>query len=159
MEQGSEDYQDWAAINKFLEERVSPTCAWSELADGRRRKPVPEFENLLQAARAKSIQLSALKAGLLPRDDAPAVDEPARLTMSSAIDDYLEYIRKHRSLRTYRTYRSTLNILGVRLDCEDGLIVEFSDGTIGAYIVEELLELRPIRELRLNPNATIIAAL
>jgi len=31
--------------------------------------------------------------------------------MNSAIDDYLEYIRKHRSLRTYRTYRPTLNIL------------------------------------------------
>jgi hypothetical protein len=27
------------------------------------------------------------------------------------MDDYLEYIRKHRSCRTYRTYRPTLNIL------------------------------------------------
>ena len=83
---------------------------WYE-AGKRRRKPVPKFENLLQAARAKSIQLNALKAGLLAPDDAPVVDEPARLTMNSAIDDYLEYIRKHRSLRTYRTYRPTLNIL------------------------------------------------
>jgi hypothetical protein len=83
---------------------------WYE-AGKHRRKPVPKFENLLRAARAKSIQLNALKAGLLPRDDAPVVDEPARLTMSSAIEDYLEYIRKHRSLRTYRTYRPTLNIL------------------------------------------------
>jgi len=31
--------------------------------------------------------------------------------MNAAIDDYLDYIRKHRSLRTYRTYRPTLNIL------------------------------------------------
>ena len=31
--------------------------------------------------------------------------------MNSAIDDYLDYIRKHRSLRTYRTYRPILNIL------------------------------------------------
>lgn len=38
-------------------------------------------------------------------------------------------------------------ILGVRLDGRDGLIVEFSDGTAGAYVVEELLEMRPIREL------------
>lgn len=83
---------------------------WYE-AGKRRRKPVPKFENLLQVARAKSIQLNALKAGLLPPGDAPVVDEPARLTMNSAIDDYLEYIRKHRSLRTYRTYRPTLNIL------------------------------------------------
>ena len=83
---------------------------WYE-AGKRRRKPVPRFENLLQAARAKSIQLNALKAGLLTPDDALVVDEPARLTMNSAIDDYLEYIRKHRSLRTYRTYRPTLNTL------------------------------------------------
>ena len=66
---------------------------WYE-AGKRRRKPVPKFENLLQAARSKSIELNALKAGLLVR-------EPARLTMNAAIDDYLEYIRKHRSLRTY----------------------------------------------------------
>jgi hypothetical protein len=30
-----------------------------------------------------------------------------------------------------------IRILGVRLDREDGVIVEFSDGTIGGYIVEE----------------------
>jgi serine/threonine protein kinase len=33
QEQGSEDYHDGAAISKFLEECVSPTDAWSELAD------------------------------------------------------------------------------------------------------------------------------
>ncbi|MGA2650739.1 MAG: hypothetical protein ABSF28_09455 [Terracidiphilus sp.] len=59
------------------------------------------------AARSKSIQLNALKAGLLPPDDAPVVDESARLTMNSAIDNYLDYLRKHRNLRTCRTYRST----------------------------------------------------
>ena len=31
--------------------------------------------------------------------------------MNAAIDDYLEYIRKHRSLRTYRTYRPYLHVL------------------------------------------------
>ena len=30
---------------------------------------------------------------------------------------------------------------------DDGLIVVFSDGTTGGYVVEELLALRPIREL------------
>jgi hypothetical protein len=39
-----------------------------------------------------------------------------------------------------------INILEVAKDGEDGLIVTFSDGTIGGYIAEELLELRPIRE-------------
>lgn len=83
---------------------------WYE-AGKRRRKPVPKFENLLQAARSESIELNALKAGLLLPTDAAAIQKPARLTMNTAIDDYLEYIRKHRSLRTYRTYRPVLHVL------------------------------------------------
>jgi integrase/recombinase XerD len=83
---------------------------WYE-AGKRRRKPVPKFENLLQAARSKSIELNALKAGLLLPSDAPGVREPTRLTMNAAVDGYLDYILKHRSLRTYRTYRPILNVL------------------------------------------------
>jgi len=39
-----------------------------------------------------------------------------------------------------------IRILTTELDGEDGLVVTFSDGTCGAYVVEELLELRPHRE-------------
>jgi len=39
-----------------------------------------------------------------------------------------------------------IRILSTETDGDDGLIVTFSDGTTGAYVVEELLELRPIRE-------------
>lgn len=39
-----------------------------------------------------------------------------------------------------------IQILMVEKDGEDGLIVKFSDGTLGGYVVEELLELRPCRE-------------
>ncbi len=39
-----------------------------------------------------------------------------------------------------------MQILNVERDGEDGLIVTFSDGTTGAYVAEELLELRPIRD-------------
>jgi len=41
---------------------------------------------------------------------------------------------------------TTITILTTELDGDDGLIATFSDGTTGAYVVEELLELRPIRE-------------
>ena len=34
----------------------------------------------------------------------------------------------------------------VEIDGEDGLMVTFSDITIGGYVVEELLLLEPIRE-------------
>ena len=37
-------------------------------------------------------------------------------------------------------------ILKVKKDGEDGLIVTFSDGTTAGYVVEELLGLRPFRE-------------
>jgi hypothetical protein len=39
-----------------------------------------------------------------------------------------------------------IHIVKVEKDGEDGLIVTFSDGTTGGYVVEELLSLRPIRE-------------
>lgn len=39
-----------------------------------------------------------------------------------------------------------IRILTTEFDGDDGLIVTFSDGTTGAYVVEELLELRPYRE-------------
>ena len=39
------------------------------------------------------------------------------------------------------------HILKVENDSHDGLIVTFSDGTTAGYVVEELLSLRPHREL------------
>jgi hypothetical protein len=39
-----------------------------------------------------------------------------------------------------------IQILAVELDGKDGLVVTFSDGTTGGYVIEELLALRPIRE-------------
>jgi hypothetical protein len=41
-----------------------------------------------------------------------------------------------------------IRMLNVELDeGKDGLIVKFSDGTVAGYVIEELLELRPHREL------------
>jgi hypothetical protein len=39
-----------------------------------------------------------------------------------------------------------VQILDFEKDGGDGLIVTFSDGTIGGYVVEELQALRPLRE-------------
>jgi hypothetical protein len=39
-----------------------------------------------------------------------------------------------------------IRMLSAEHDGDDGLLVTFSDGTTGAYVVEELLELRPYRE-------------
>jgi hypothetical protein len=43
-----------------------------------------------------------------------------------------------------------IQILTAERDGNDGLIVTFSDGTTGAYVVEELLELRPFRTVPLS---------
>ena len=48
----------------------------------------------------------------------------------------------------------TIRILTTECDGDDGLIVTFSDGTTGAYVVEELLELRPFRERATTNKAT-----
>ena len=48
----------------------------------------------------------------------------------------------------------TIQILTAECDGDDGLIVTFSDGTTGAYVVEELLELRPFRERVKTNKAT-----
>jgi hypothetical protein len=42
--------------------------------------------------------------------------------------------------------KKEIQLLAVELDGKDGLVVTFSDGTTGGYVVEELLGLRPIRE-------------
>ena len=43
------------------------------------------------------------------------------------------------------------HIVRVEQDGAEGLLVTFSDGTIAGYVVEELLELRPYRELVKEP--------
>jgi thiamine phosphate synthase YjbQ (UPF0047 family) len=49
--------------------------------------------------------------------------------------------------RTLLPMRSLIKIVSVERDGDDGLVVLFSDGTTGAFVVEELLELRPQRDL------------
>ena len=39
-----------------------------------------------------------------------------------------------------------IEIVKVELDGNDGILVTFSDGTTAGYVVEELLDIRPIRE-------------
>jgi hypothetical protein len=49
---------------------------------------------------------------------------------------------------------TTIEIISVERDGDYGLMVTFSDGTVGGYVVEELLELRPIREQVRKPAET-----
>jgi hypothetical protein len=48
-----------------------------------------------------------------------------------------------------------IQIISVEKDGNDGLIVAFSDGTTGEYVVEELLGLRPCRNLSERPKGQV----
>jgi integrase/recombinase XerD len=74
----------------------------------RRRKAVGDFSEVIEAARRKSIEVNAQKAGII---DASEGLEQHRVTISQAIDKYLDFIKDHRKQRTYLTYRYTLEKL------------------------------------------------
>ena len=74
----------------------------------RRRKAVGDFSEVIEAARRKSIEVNAQKAGII---DASEGLEQHRVTISQAIDKYLDFIKDHRKQRTYLTYRYTLDKL------------------------------------------------
>lgn len=74
----------------------------------RRRQAVGDFSEVVEAARRKSIEVNAQKAGIIEASQGP---EQHRVTIGQAIDKYLDFIKAHRKQRTYVTYRYTLVLL------------------------------------------------
>lgn len=74
----------------------------------RRRQAVSEFAQVVDAARRKSIEVSALRAGIIHSEQEA---QPERITIGQAIDEYLDFIKAHRKKRTHITYRYTLDTL------------------------------------------------
>ncbi len=103
----------------------------------RRKRCVGDFDEVLQAARQKSIELKARQAGIAIPDPNPArpahpsykpasvldnshpgkegdlllTSAPGGLAKDAAINDYLRYIQANRSEGTYKAYRYTLDVL------------------------------------------------
>jgi hypothetical protein len=74
-------------------------------------------------------------------------DRPARLELEHATWEMSKTTQSASQAIVYTLpMAEPIQILTVERDGEDGLIVTFSDGTIGGYVAEELLELRPFRE-------------
>lgn len=48
---------------------------------------------------------------------------------------------------TEKALTTRTRIMKVEIDGDDGLVATFSDGTTAGYVVEELLALRPHREI------------
>ena len=66
-----------------------------------------DAQDAADKARVKEAHLSAERNGIIPSLPQPQ-PTPQRTSLPSALDDYLSYVRNHRSLRTYRTYRPIL---------------------------------------------------
>lgn len=79
--------------------------------DGRRkRRSIDAFEDVIDAARKKSIELNAFKNGII-EEVVEINSRTDRMGIGHAIDDYLEFVKAHRKSRTYLTYRYTLDTL------------------------------------------------
>lgn len=110
---------------KGRDEHHAEGCYYLDWYDNgkKRRQTAPPFEELIAAARDKFIELRARKAGMLveiPRSEArltsqsittgalSSAPDPNRLTVTDAVDQFLEFCEKQRSIRTWRTYRPAL---------------------------------------------------
>jgi integrase/recombinase XerD len=84
---------------------------WYEVDNRRRRKAVPNFADVVEQARHKSIEVEAMRAGVIEVRSAPASAVPDRIRVGTAIDNYLDFVKHQRAKRTYLTYRYTLDTL------------------------------------------------
>jgi len=102
--------QVWIARRKEHHPEGSYFLEWYQ-GGKRRRHSVGGFENVIDGARRKAIELGAIRAGLIRSQEEPPRDHESRISIAAAIDSYLDLVKHHRSLRTYRTYRYTLDTL------------------------------------------------
>jgi hypothetical protein len=69
---------------------------------------VPDFAEVIEAARRKSIEVNTLRAGII---ESQQQAEEQHLTIGQAVDEYLDFIKAYRKKRTHITYRYTLDTL------------------------------------------------
>jgi integrase/recombinase XerD len=78
---------------------------------GRRFREATPREDAIECARHKSVELRAVRAGLIASPQ-PIVEEAvAHTPIGDAIDAYLRYVKMQRKSRTFLTYRYTLDVL------------------------------------------------
>ncbi|HKN75856.1 MAG TPA: hypothetical protein VJW94_11810, partial [Candidatus Acidoferrum sp.] len=81
---------------------------WSDHGRLYKQAVGPDAQQAADKARVKEAQLAAERNGIIPPRPQPE-PTPQRISLTSALDGYLNYVRDHRSLRTFRTYRPILN--------------------------------------------------
>lgn len=81
---------------------------WWDRGKRRREAVGPDAWAAAEKARLKQAELSAIRHGLIPQPEPTTDKDQARVTLQAALDQYIDYVRFHRSLRTFRTYRPIL---------------------------------------------------
>ena len=81
---------------------------WREL--GRRCRTSVTREDAVDQARRKSLELRAIKEGLIAGRP-PKAEVEVKTPIGVAIDEYLRFVKMHRKPRTHLTYRFTLDTL------------------------------------------------
>ena len=77
---------------------------------GRRFREATTREDAVECARHKSVELRAIRAGLIATPEPPPPPSD-KTPIGDAIDDYLKYVKMQRKARTWLTYRYTLDVL------------------------------------------------
>ncbi len=108
---------------------------WYEIGNRRRRKAVPDFAAVVEEARRKAMEVEATRAGIVEIQSSPASIPPTRLRVDTAIDNYLEFIKNHRSARTYLTYRYSLDTL-FRQSCTPQFVEDVSREDIVKFMTD-----------------------
>lgn len=106
---------------------------WYELQNRRRRKAVPNFAELVEEARRKSIEVEALRIGIMKAPSMPTTT--ARVRVVTAIDKYLDFVKHNRADRTYLTYRYTFDTL-LRESCTTPYVEDFSRDDILKFMTD-----------------------
>ena len=102
--------KDKARVNGQVEVHSEGSYYIEWWVSGRRFREATTREDAIECARHKSVELRAIRAGLIASPE-PKPEAEAKTPIGDAIDDYLKYVKMQRKSRTFLTYRYTLDVL------------------------------------------------
>jgi integrase len=102
--------KDKVRVNGQVEVHIEGSYFIEWWVSGRRFRETTTREDAIECARHKTVELRAIRAGLIASPE-PQPEAEAKTLIGDAIDDYLKYVKMQRKSRTFLTYRYTLDVL------------------------------------------------
>ncbi len=104
--------KDKVRVNGQVEVHIEGSYFIEWWVSGRRFRETTTREDAIECARHKTVELRAIRAGLIASPEPqPQPEAEAKTLIGDAIDDYLKYVKMQRKSRTFLTYRYTLDVL------------------------------------------------